>query len=388
MAPVRVSESSQTAVGPRQRAARPDSGGTARRQMGKQIDRVRSSGLSLDRVHSRSPPCWFVSATPNRPSKGFERYRTRGGIMSIEAVPISTVHTTKQPAPRPDCARGLCSLLGRLCVQSVRDYQQPFIFPGWPEEMDRRQWFTSPELISLYGTPEWAELSEEQQQLVSFFEAVNFFSANVHGEAALMQGITARLYKPAHEQASPYLHHMLDEENKHSAYFSEFCRRYAGRIYADRMITLGSDPEDATDFLFHARVMIFEDVVDGFNKTMAADQRLDPTARWINDNHHREERRHLAFGRHRVRELFAEGGNRWSPDTLEQVQTALVAYLRALWTPLYNPEVYLDAGLHDPYLLAGRAYRSTYARAQRERLSRRSVGFLVRAGILPERPEL
>ncbi len=291
-------------------------------------------------------------------------------------------------APGAECARALCSLLGRLCVQSKRAYQQPFVFPGWPEQVERSQWFTSPELISVYGTPEWVRLTLQQQQLVSFFEAVNFFSANVHGEAALMQGITSRLYRPAHEEATPYLHHMLDEENKHSIYFSEFCRRYAGKVYSDRMINLGTDPDDAADFLFHARVMIFEDVVDGFNKTMAVDERLNPVARWINENHHREERRHLAFGRHRVKELYAEGLERWSTETLSDIQASLLGYLRALWLPLYNPEVLVDAGVRDPYVLAGRAYRSAHARAQRERLSRRSVGFLVREGMLIERPEL
>ena len=290
--------------------------------------------------------------------------------------------------PSVECTRGLCSLLGRLCVQSKRDYQQPFTFPGWPDSIERAQWFTSPELISIHGTPEWADLTVQQQQLLSFYEAVNFFSANVHGEAALMQGITSRLYQPAHQEATPYLHHMLDEENKHSIYFSEFCRRYAGKIYSDRMINLGTDPEDAADFLFHARVMIFEDVVDGFNKTMATDQRLNPVVRWINENHHREERRHLAFGRHRVKELFAQGQQRWSPANIDDIRASLSGYLRALWLPLYNPEVLVDAGLPDPYLLAGRAYRSPAARAQRERLSRRSVGFLVRAGILAQRPEL
>jgi len=286
------------------------------------------------------------------------------------------------------CNRGLCTLLGRLCVQSVREYQPPFVFTGWPEDVDRRQWFTSPELISLRGLDIWDDLSPEQQRLVSFWEAVNFFSANIHGEAVLMQGIVSRMYGPDNADVTPYLHHMLDEENKHSVYFARFCLRYAGKVYPDRMLSLGTDPDDAAEFLFYARVMIFEDVVDGFNKTMAQDDRLVPVARWINANHHREERRHLAFGRHQVRDGFAQAEQIWSAATLGEVRTLLAAYLRALWVPLYNPQVYADAGLPDPYRLAGRAYRSPFALALRERLSRRSVGFLVRSGILTERPEL
>lgn len=286
------------------------------------------------------------------------------------------------------CSRGLCALFDSLCAQSVRSYEPPFEFPGWPQQIDKQQWFTSPELVSLNGTSAWERLDPDEQRLVSFWDAVNFFSANVHGEAALMEGIAARLYKPEHGVASPYMHHMLDEENKHSVYFSEFCVRYGGKIYADRMLNLGSDPEEGADFLFFARVMIFEDVVDSFNKTMAHDERLVPVVRWINENHHREERRHLAFGRARVRELFAEGVEKWSPAVLAEVRRLIAAYLIALWVPLYNPAVYVDAGLSDPYRLAREAHHSPYARAQRAALSRRSMGFLMRSNILLERPEL
>lgn len=288
----------------------------------------------------------------------------------------------------PACGRSLCTLMDRLCQQSVRDYQRPFVFPGWPASVSRPAWFTTPELISLHGTSAFDALSIAQRQELSFWEAVNFFSANIHGEAALIRGIADRLYRPGNEAATPYLHHMLDEENKHSSYFAEFCRRYAGKVYPDRMIALGTDPAPAADFLFHARVMIFEDVVDGFNKQLAADRTLDPTARWINAHHHREERRHLAFGRHRVGELFAAGRRDWPAQTLAEVRDALVAYLRALWLPLYNPQVFDDACLPDPARLAALAYRSDASRALRARMARRSVGFLVRSGILTERPDL
>lgn len=286
------------------------------------------------------------------------------------------------------CRRGLCQLFDSLCAQSIRDYTPPFVFPGWPDEVGRTQWFTTPDLVSLRGAPVWDRLDPQQQQLVSFWDAVNFFSANIHGESWLMQGISARLYKPAHDDASPYLHHMLDEENKHSIYFSEFCLRYAGKIYPNRMLGMGTDPAEAADLLFFTRVMIFEDVVDSFNRLMAQDQQLNPTARWIHDNHHREERRHLAFGRVKVRDLFAEGARAWPESLLEAVRVAIAAYLRALWVPMYNPAVYLDAGVDDPYRAATEAHQSQYARDLRARLSRRSVGFLLKNNILLERPQL
>jgi hypothetical protein len=42
-----------------------------------------------------------------------------------------------------------------------------------------------------------------------------------------MQGLAARLYRKDLLGVASYLHHFLDEENKHSVYFGGFCTRYA-----------------------------------------------------------------------------------------------------------------------------------------------------------------
>ncbi|HWB70605.1 MAG TPA: diiron oxygenase, partial [Egibacteraceae bacterium] len=124
----------------------------------------------------------------------------------------------------------------RLSAVSRRSYQNPYSAIAWPHRLDRRQWFTSPELISLYATPLWEAMTERQRMELSFWEAVNFYSLNIHGEKALMEGLARRLYSPALAELAEYLHHFLDEENKHSVWFGTFCRRYAGKIYADKKV--------------------------------------------------------------------------------------------------------------------------------------------------------
>lgn len=288
-------------------------------------------------------------------------------------------HTPLLPARSDD---DMAELVGRLCRQSVAEYAPGFSFRDWPEVMDRRQWFTTEAVVSLNGTELWRDLDEDTRKLVSFWEAVAFFSANIHGETSLMQGIAGRLNAPGHEDVTPYLHHMLDEENKHSVYFTEFCRRYGGRIYPDRMLTLAADPVESADFLFFARVYLFEDIIDCLNRVMAADDTVHPVARWINANHHQEERRHLAFGRNMVRRLWAEGQGVWSDAVREHAQGALVGFVNAMWKSLYNPQVYVDAGLPEPWALAAEAYATPYAQAQRAALSRRCINFLTRSGMV------
>jgi hypothetical protein len=295
---------------------------------------------------------------------------------------------TQSPAPARDeqtherDGERLAELVARLCRLSVVEYAPGFSFDDWPQRVDRHQWFTSRAVVSLNGTALWRELDEDTRKLVSFWDAVAFFSANIHGEVGLMRGIASRLNAPGHEAVTPYLHHMLDEENKHSVYFTEFCRRYGGRVYPDRMLTLFDDPEESADFLFFARVYLFEDIVDGLNRVTAADESVHPVARWINANHHQEERRHLAFGRTMVRRLWAENQTGWSDAVTDHARAALTGFLTATWKSLYNPQVYADAGLPDPWRLAAEAYASPYASAQRIALSRRCINFLTRSGIL------
>src|SRR5207244_844073 len=142
-------------------------------------------------------------------------------------------------------------------------------------------------------------------------EAVNFYSLNIHGEKALLEGLAHRLYQPDLSEVSKYLHHFLDEENKHMVYFGEFCLRYAGKIYRDRKVAFPREYERGEeDFLFFGRVMIFEEIVDYFNRRMGNDERLSTVAREINRLHHSDEARHLTFGRRIVKELFEQ----WRPS--------------------------------------------------------------------------
>ena len=47
----------------------------------------------------------------------------------------------------------------RLSRVSVRTYQNPYTAVDWPAALDpAAEWFSSPELLSLYGTGYWDEL--------------------------------------------------------------------------------------------------------------------------------------------------------------------------------------------------------------------------------------
>ncbi len=272
-----------------------------------------------------------------------------------------------------------------LSAASRRAYQNPYEAIEWPDELDRDQWFTSPELISLYGTPWWDQLDDAGRKALSFWEAVNFFSLNIHGEKILMEGLAHRLYQPGLQEVAEYLHHFLDEENKHSVWFGTFCTRYAGKVYPDRHVAFPREyAEGEGDFLFFAEVSIFEEIVDRYNVTMGRDERLVPVVRQINANHHAEETRHLVFGRRIVAELWRRWADRWSPEVVDRIRAHLDAYVTATWREYYNPDVYRDAGLMEPWAVAREALDHPATRAHREEITRFALRPLVAAGALTQ----
>lgn len=271
----------------------------------------------------------------------------------------------------------------RLSRVSERTFQNPYTALDWPDALDGgTDWFTSPELLSLHGTGYWDELTEAEHRLLSFLEAANFYSLNIHGEKSLMSGLAARLYRTDLLDVAGYLHHFLDEENKHSLYFGRFCTRYA-KVYRSRQVAVGGDrPRDIEDFLFFAKTMVFEEIVDQYNRLQARDARLHPVARFINDNHHREETRHLVFGRALVSALWVAAD--WDAGTRADLGAQLTDFLLASWREYYNPDVYADLGLGDPWAVAETAWASPAQQRHRRQASTRCVGFLVSLGVLPK----
>jgi hypothetical protein len=283
----------------------------------------------------------------------------------------------------------LAGSVAKLCTASIRDYINPYSYIKWPDTVSFDQWCTSPELISIYCTPVYDSLTTAEQKQLSFYEAINFFSLNIHGEKSLIEGLSQRLYRKGNDMVSPYIHHFLDEENKHMTYFGGFCVRYGNKVYPDRKMVFAREyAPGEEDFLFFAKVLVFEEIVDVYNKRMAKDERLAEIVRQINLLHHRDESRHLAFGRLWLRDMFERYSPSWSSATREGIADYLKNYITTTWKEYYNPAVYKDAGLKDPFDIQEEALRAEATRKHRREISAGCVRFLTETGILQEQPQL
>ena len=279
-------------------------------------------------------------------------------------------------------------LLQRLCSASRRLLLDPYTTFEWPDRLDPdAHWFVAPSLSSLHGTPIWDTLAPEQQRRLSFFELVNLFSLAIAGERLLVHKMARFLYHPDYAGHTAYLHHFLEEENRHMVWFGTFCERYAGKVYPSRWYPLPAElDETEEEFRFWVSVLAFEEVGDAYNRGIAADDRVHPLSRAINRAHHREEARHLAYGRLMVRELWERYSPGWSPQVKERVQAYVAHYLVSQYLDFFNPAAYRDAGLEDPYGVRAAVVGGDAAQ-QRFRLATAAcTDLLVDAGVLPAAP--
>lgn len=271
----------------------------------------------------------------------------------------------------------LINLSERLNKVSEKKFNNPYSTIDWPKRIDQKDWYYSPELMSLYGTDVFKTLSEEQKQKLSLFEAVNFFSLNIHGEKELIAQLSDRLYKNYPHEVTDYIHHFLDEENKHMLWFGSFCMRYAGKVYPNRKINFPREyAQGEEELLFFIKVLVFEEYVDFFNIKISKDDRVNPIARQIHRQHHMEESRHLSFGREMVKTILRQNKDSWDSTVIDGIKKYVESYMISTWKEYYNPSMYQDAGLEDAYDLVDIAWNSQHSRMLREEVSEKCISFL------------
>jgi hypothetical protein len=277
------------------------------------------------------------------------------------------------------------ALAERLRASSARPGRDPYAAIDWPPARDAQAWYFSPELVSLHGTPAWDALDEAARRRLAFFEAVNFFSLNVHGETRLIAGLADCDAARGGDAVAGYLQCFRAEEAKHRAAFARFCTDYADGVYPDRSIALAPAwaGEDA-ELVFFARVLVFEEVVDRYNAVMGRDSRLAPVARQLNQAHHVEEARHLAFGRAWLAQRLAAGRARWRDGEAMEIAGHLADFRQALWRDLFSVQAWRDAGLADAYALRQAVLADPAVRVRERALADRVDDVLRAAGLPPD----
>lgn len=274
--------------------------------------------------------------------------------------------------------------LERLIGLSIVHKNNPFVDIQWPDSIPEDTLWMPKHLMTVYGTTAAETLIEEDWLRLSKWESIWFYSFNVHGERHLLRDVLDCMHTPGYEDISEYMHHFVCEENNHSWFFSYFCSRYGGKVYADKRVQFqaAAQPQAVQAFLTFARILILEEMLDYYNVVIEKDESIPDIIRQLNRRHHFEEARHMAFGRMLVADLFNKVIKTGMEEDILACKNYLQRYISWCLESLYYPQMYRDARIPDAYAFRNSVMADPARQIYHDALTSRIRTFLIKIGAL------
>lgn len=233
----------------------------------------------------------------------------------------------------------------RLLNGSVKKSYEPVVDIDWDAPVDPEKFYLPPQMITLYGTPEWGAMSVEQQRELSRQQLVNMLSAGIWFENILNQALLrAIMHANPTARSTQYMLTELGDETRHMVMFGKVIDRVGGipmrpRLY--QRIIINSLP-----FVFRGPVLwiaalVGEEIFDALQRQILDDPELQPIVRRLMRIHVTEEARHIQFAR---------DGLRTEAPAMPWYRKVVVGNLHGLGGPFYRmlftlPAYYDRAGL-------------------------------------------
>lgn len=233
----------------------------------------------------------------------------------------------------------------RLNSGSVRRSYRPEVAIDWAAPLDPDKYFLPPQLISLYGTSYWKELTQAQRIELSRQEMANILSVGLWFENVLNRGILHRLLSEDH--TSPFAHYALTEmgdECRHMTMFGKAIAHSGARMYNLRRwerVVAARLPFLLGGAMLWVGALVGEEMFDAWQRTWMNDPELQPYISQVMRIHVTEEARHIRFAREGVVHERAQMGRR------ERFLVGNAHGLAALFfgVAFTNPAIYRRAGL-------------------------------------------
>ena len=233
----------------------------------------------------------------------------------------------------------------RLLASSARHSYNPDLDIDCESGPVEGMWHMQPERMTLYGTPMWEALTEEQRIELSKHEVASVASVGIWFETILMQ-MLLRLY---HKQdpTSTHAQYALTEvadECRHSVMFGRMIAKLDTPVYrvGARDQLLGRYlTATARGVRMFSAILIAEEILDAWQREGMVDESVQPIMRAISRIHVIEEARHV----------------RWAKEELERTAPRMGAAERAysqlvigraahtIARNLINPDVYKAVGI-------------------------------------------
>ena len=233
----------------------------------------------------------------------------------------------------------------RLLRGSVRKSYDAVVDIDWDAPLDPDKFFLPPEMVTLYGTPEWAAMSREEQRELSRQQLVNMLSAGIWFEnilnQALLRGI---MHANPTSRSTQYMLTELGDETRHMVMFGKTIDRVGGIPVRPRLfqrIVINSLPFVFRGSVLWGAALVGEEIFDALQRQILDDPEIQPIVRRLMRIHVTEEARHIQFAR---------DGLRKSVPAMPWYRRVVLANLHGVGGPFYRmlftlPVYYQRAGL-------------------------------------------
>ncbi|MCF3964874.1 AurF N-oxygenase family protein [Streptomyces fuscigenes] len=269
----------------------------------------------------------------------------------------------------------------RLLESSARHSFDPDTELDWEAPIEDGKWFWPPELVSLYDTPLWRRMSQEQRMDLARHEAASLASLGIWFEIILMQLLVRHIYDKS--VVSDHVRYALTE-------IADECRH--SKMFA-RLIKKGGTPAYPVPRLYHnlARVLktasttpgsfsatlLGEEILDWMQRLTFPDERVQTLVRGVTRIHVIEESRHVRYAREELRRQMVTAP-RWE-RRFTQLSSGEAA--RVFSVCFVNPQVYTDVGL-DRREAVAQVKASGHRREVMQSGARKLTDFLDDIGVL------
>ncbi|HCA87494.1 MAG TPA: hypothetical protein DEQ61_19715 [Streptomyces sp.] len=269
----------------------------------------------------------------------------------------------------------------RLLDASAKHSFDPDTDLDWDAPPEDGLWFWPPELVSLYGTPLWKRMSEQQRIDLSRHEAASLASLGIWFEIILMQLLTRHIYdKPPTSSHVRYALTEIADECRHSNMFARLIERSGAPVYpVSRMNhnlgrlfkTVSTTPGSFT------ATLLGEEILDWMQRLTFPDERIQPLVRGVTKIHVVEEARHVRYAREELRRQMTTAP-RWSR---EFTRLTSGEFARVFSEAFINPDVYTNVGL-DKREAVAQVKASAHRREVMQTGAKRLTDFLDEIGVL------
>jgi hypothetical protein len=296
---------------------------------------------------------------------------------------VPAAGTTRTPTRATDRQELSTRLLGSAAKKSY----DPTVDVDWSAPIPDDLYGLSPEWSSLYGTPLWEGLTEQQRVTLTIHEYCSISGVGIWFECLLMQLILKDVY--GDDPSQPHVQWALTEiadECRHSVMFARTAQTFGapsyqpppsilrlGKAFAAR----GSGPAA------YAAILVAEEILDIFQRDLMRDERVQPLTRRTSQIHVVEEARHMRFARDEV----ARRAPRLGFFGRRQHRTVIASVAAIVADNLVQPQVYASVGL-DPQEAKAVARSNEAYRAKLRDASAGLVGFLREVGLIGGPSEL